>query len=85
MSVVNFTKYDIVYDHLCSCGANVRIEKTDILGTFVKFEDAEASSNSLQQLKAEIAAIADGLDSYMYTGIGNVQQFTAKLRQLSAV
>ena len=61
--IANFPKYDIVYDHLCSCGANVRIKETDILGAFVKFTDVEASLNSLQQLKAEIAAIATEFDT----------------------
>jgi len=53
----------------------------------VKFEEAvEASSNSLQQLKAEIAALADELDAFSETlNNRNISDVTDKLRQLSAV
>ena len=55
MDIANITKYDHVYDHLCSCGANYHMQKHP-LGAFVLFEEAkEASLNNVQQLKAEIA------------------------------
>lgn len=49
MNIDNVTRYDIVYDHLCSCGANQRVRE-DPIGAFVLFEEAkEASLNSHQQ------------------------------------
>ena len=56
-------------------------------GEYVKFEEAvAASSNSLQQLKAEIAAQCDILDSYTWDiNLRAVSDAVDKLRQLSAV
>jgi len=57
-------------------------------GEYVKFEEAmEASSNSLQQLKAEIAALVNNFCE-MYSGCLRseaVSRLLEKLRQLSAV
>lgn len=84
--IANFPKYDIVYDHLCSCGANVRIKETDILGAFVKFTDVEASLNSLQQLKAEIAALVQKYESETNDmRMPDVDYLIKRMRQLSAV
>ena len=59
MLIEKLQKYDHVYDHLCSCGANYHMQKHP-LGTFVIFEDAKvASLNSTQQLKAEILPLID--------------------------
>jgi hypothetical protein len=56
------------------------------LGDYVKFDEAvEASSNSLQQLRAEIAALLRGLippDSEHFRTL-SLDEFIAKLRQLS--
>ena len=86
MDIANITKYDHVYDHLCSCGANYHMQKHP-LGAFVLFEEAkEASLNNVQQLKAEIATAL-----YEYNDISSGAPSSAldilisKLRQLSAV
>lgn len=56
-------------------------------GEYVKFEEAmEASSNSLQQLKAKIAALAAELEIVSNDFCGNNRmEYVKKLRQLSAV
>jgi len=57
-------------------------------GEYVKFEEAmEASSNSLQQLKAEIAACAIELDRAedIHPRYSTVDRVIERLRQLSAV
>ena len=56
-------------------------------GSFVKFEEAvEASSNNLQQLKAEIAAIVERLQrAYAMRESPDVLDCISELRQLSAV
>ena len=85
MDIANITKYDHVYDHLCSCGANYHMQKHS-LGAFVLFEEAkEASLNNVQQLKAEIAALADEHSSNAKICGGNYFNLVHKLRQLSAV
>ena len=87
MDIANITKYDHVYDHLCSCGANYHMQKHP-LGAFVLFEEAKESSlNNVQQLKAEIAALADNLDLAKSYGCSDVSLsiITHRLRQLSAV
>jgi hypothetical protein len=85
MSVANLTRYGLDRDYDCgqSCGLDL-CEYSD--GMWVKFEEAvEASSNSLQQLKAEIAALvreyssSAAFSSQAYLGLIN------KLRQLSAI
>jgi len=88
MDIANITKYDHVYDHLCSCGANYHMQKHP-LGAFVLFEEAkEASLNNVQQLKAEIAAL---VNEHFFTNengtscSGKYGVIAEKLRQLSAV
>jgi hypothetical protein len=83
MSILNFPKYDIVYDHLCTCGADVRMQEHG-LGAFVKFEDVGASLNSTQQLKREIASLVNNYpaDSWKYDS-DRVNSLLADLRQLS--
>ena len=57
-------------------------------GEYVKFEEAvEASSNSLQQLKAEILRYADELDSLYIKDcdLANAKDLVERMRQLSAV
>ena len=49
---------------------------------------AEESANSLQQLKAEIAALATELQDFndrQISAFGRVTEIVAKMRQLSAV
>lgn len=84
MNVANLTRYSI-YPTVHENEELSTIK--DNCGEWVKFEEAvEASSNSLQQLKAEIAAIADSI-------VVSVSDFditenviaVKKLRQLSAV
>lgn len=87
MYIANIPKYDHVYDHLCSCGANYHMQKHP-LGAFVLFEEAkEASLNNVQQLKAEIAAVATDMeiDSRKNDGIIELDYYIGRLRQLSAV
>jgi hypothetical protein len=58
------------------------------LGAFVLFEEAkEASLNNVQQLKAEIAAVATDMeiDSRKNDGIIELDYYIGRLRQLSAV
>lgn len=84
MSVANLTRYTVFHNEYCdwNCGLMPQHD-----GNLVKFEEAvEASSNSLQQLKAEIAAIADSMESD--NGAVRVVEWwdvINKLRQLSAV
>jgi len=56
-------------------------------GSYVKFEEAvEASSNSIQQLKAEIRAISDIIIEYGESGIAvDFSMLKRRLRELSAV
>ena len=85
MSVANLTRYS---EGGCECGRygdDAMYADTD--GEWVKFEEAvEASSNSLQQLKAEIRAISEIIE---YSGTGIIQvdfaQLKQRLRELSAV
>jgi hypothetical protein len=83
MSVANLTKYDIgcserdIGDFRMVPVAN---------GEYVKFEEAmEASSNSVQQLKAEIAALVEEHSHGSKFCGGNYHLLVTKLRQLSAV
>ncbi len=90
MSVANLTRYKFKYGGDDYCGCDVIDSKDfEFDGGYVKFEEAvEASSNSLQQLKAEIAAMLLkwkhccelGQDWYEVESTD-----LEKLRQLSAV
>ena len=83
--VANLTRYKRMYDKspnptLCEMVA-------DRNGEWVKFEEAvEASSNSIQQLKAEIRAIAD-IINLADNGLITVDFALLKrqLRELSAI
>jgi hypothetical protein len=87
MIIANLTRYDIGGDS-CDCGQsrNLGMEPSKD-GDYVKFEEAvEASSNSLQQLKAEIALLLNTWDNttkqqFLDTWVLRIN----KLRQLSAV
>jgi len=88
MSVVNLTRYE----NLLIGDLTDEREMTECAtGSYVKFEEAmEASSNSLQQLKAEIAAIATEFDNLGPGSCGgdhlkSFYDLVIKLRQLSAV
>jgi hypothetical protein len=83
MSVANLTRYEV---EMCHCALGEHMETVACAdGEFVKFEEAmEASSNSLQQLKAEIflliqrtkqCACADDMGSVK----GLLEQIDAKL------
>jgi hypothetical protein len=86
MSVANLTRYHFereVINPSCSCG--MRVEK---YGSYVKFDEAmEASSNSLQQLKAEIAALVNKHLPTLECGclVYDPLLLSNALRQLSAV
>ena len=82
--VVNLTRYSLVrtddrFDDM------EMVESTS--GAYVKFEEAvEASSNSLQQLKAKIRAISDIITEYGESGIAvDFPVLKRRLRELSAV
>ena len=84
MSVANLTRYDIFFE--AAVDGLAVIESPN--GMFVKFEEAiEADKNSLQQLKAKIAIIADSVEDYTTTGAdaGTIACIVRDLRQLSAV
>ena len=91
MSIANLTKW---YVHINKFGlaAGRVVGSKDLCDpslkyeVLVKFEEAvEASSNSLQQLKAEIAALVDEHSHGSKFCGGNYQLLVNKLRQLSAV
>ena len=83
MSVANLTRYGFVFKKNLE-NAIFDVEND---GPYVKFEEAiEASSNSLQQLKAEIAARLAEVDAFpRYNIPGPVSEFIEAMRQLSAV
>jgi hypothetical protein len=83
MSVANLTRYDL--EHISVKHTRELVPST--VGDWVKFEEvAEASSNSLQQLKAEIAALANELEFKHDKNFGiYILDLVRKLRQLSAV
>jgi len=78
--VANLKRYDFIDIQ------NIGVVESDS-GEYVKFEEAvEASSNSLQQLKAEIAACIPSLvESYNHMRDSQFNACIEKLRQLSAV
>ena len=86
MSIANLKKYS---PELCRDDSDRYADmREDVHGGYVKFEEAmEASSKSLQQLKAEIAAIANELESYAcdHSVTDCVYNIVEKMRQLSAV
>jgi len=87
MSVANLTRYTIDYVP-DSCDGDYVQHNVSKDGEYVKFEEAvEASSNSLQQLKAEIAALIPAL--LPLATLDNrrlgIDQIIRKMRQLSAV
>jgi len=89
MSIANLTRYMFKYGGDESCGCDVLDSKDfEFEGGYVKFEEAmEASSNSLQQLKAEIASRVTKLESYAreYDVSNDFWDIIEELRQLSAV
>ena len=87
MSVANLTRYTIDYVP-DSCDGDYVQHNVSKDGEYVKFEEAvEASSNSLQQLKAEIAALIPAL--LPLATLDNrrlgIDQIIRKMRQLSAM
>jgi len=89
MSVANLTKYSLSeLGSGITTGQYSAMMVVDSNGDFVKFEEAvEASSNSLQQLKAEIAALLTEYYHYHYE-VNRPKLANStwnKLRQLSAV
>ena len=87
MDIANLPRYEM--GRCSSCGdCNREPEYLDSDGQWVKFEEAiEADKNSLQQLKAKIATIADSVEDYTTTGAdaGTIACIVRDLRQLSAV
>jgi hypothetical protein len=85
MSVANLTRYTEFLRYDGHTYAALMVESST--GAYVKFEEAKvASSNSVQQLKAEIAALADTIEECFQADgneLGLLQ--VNKLRQLSAV
>ena len=65
------------------------LKTADGSGAYVRFSDVEEKINSLQQLKAEIAAIADliekGYAGYKDEYFCHRPTIIGKLRQLSAI
>jgi hypothetical protein len=88
MSVANLTRYTIDYVP-DSCDGDYVQHNVSKDGEYVKFEEAmEASSNSLRQLKTEIAALVPKLYQAYYDSDVTPEQFEPvinKLQQLSAV
>lgn len=85
MDIANLTRYKpYLKDHRLGLQVCMVSRKR---GEYVKFEEAvEASSNSVQQLKAEIAARLSKVDGFpKYNIPGPVQEFIEAMRQLSAV
>jgi hypothetical protein len=87
MSVANLTRYENL---LIGDLTDEREMIECATGSYVKFEEAvEASSNSLQQLKAEIAALIEWYDIPRELAIEqrtvNRAQLLENLRQLSSV
>jgi len=84
--VEKIKKYSV---EMCNCflGEHMEtVERSD--GDFFKVEDVEPILNSLQQLKAEIAAIEIELrnvDGATDVDMNNIAQYCHRLRQLSAV
>jgi len=84
MSIANLTRYENL---LVGDLSDEREMIECATGSYVKFEEAvEASSNSIQQLKAEIRAISDIIIEYGESGIAvDFSMLKRRLRELSAV
>jgi len=87
MSVANLTRYSLFAPGVSKFNGDLK--PNPHFGEWVKFGEAmEASSNSLQQLKAEIAALAEKLH-FAYEAADmdykTIAESIEKLRQLSAV
>jgi len=84
MSVANLTRYENL---LVGDLSDEREMIECATGSYVKFEEAvEASSNSQQQLKAEIRSIVTILeDEGFESEFAIMEEVVAKLRELSAV
>ena len=83
--VEKLTKYNVGMCH-CFLGEHMEtVESSD--GEFFKVEDVEPILNSLQQLKAEIAAFANELDSLYIKDcdLANAKDLVERMRQLSAI
>jgi hypothetical protein len=86
MSVANLTRYTEFLRYDGHTSAALMVESST--GAYVKFEEAKvASSNSVQQLKAEIAAICIELDCCMFEKFTKEMyvELRRRLRQLSTV
>lgn len=87
MDIANLTRYQ-AYVRVCDDGRYEVYPLPTHCGPYVKFEEAmEASSNSLQKIKAEIAAMCAEFISSR-NGIlksGPDFRFVEKMRRLSAV
>jgi len=88
MDIANLTRYTIDYVP-DSCDGDYVQHNVSKDGEYVKFEEAmEASSNSLQQLKAEILALRkDGVvaDDMYWIGWNMALERTAGMLKQSAV
>jgi hypothetical protein len=86
MSVENLTRYKLVRSPVGYSDFIQMCDKGEC-GEYIKFEEAmEASSNSLQQLKAEIAARLAEVDTFpRYNIPGPVSLFIEAMRQLSTI
>ena len=85
--VVNLPKYAMFGDGGMMC-VKGPADATDKIQRYVKFEEAvEASSNSLQQLKAEIAECSGEALAYLHAGHHDLVESIVipKLQQLSAI
>lgn len=85
MDMANLQRYDY---RVGDPRRDVPILVCDEHGGYCKFEEAvEASSDSLQHLKAEIAAFANELSGYYIKDcdVANVKDLVERMRQLSAV
>lgn len=70
--------------YFCDCPESLRLHKDGSLGDVALREDVEPILNSLQQLKAEIAALVNEHSPYAKICGGNYSILVRKLRQLSA-
>ena len=76
MGIANLTRYNLC--NVNDDGPVILAMEVESDGEYVKFEEAmEASSNSLQQLQAKIAALA--------TRVEELSAIVYEMRQLSAV
>ena len=86
MGIANLTRYNLC--NVNDDGPVILAMEVESDGEYVKFEEAmEASSNSLQQLQAKIAALATRVEA-LYTVETPLKELSAivyEMRQLSAV